>query len=79
MENKMMLDKNGCGYMDLVCYQCSGGNYAGMENKPKGCMEYIKEESTYQGSKRSHVYTCKDCNYNATYSNEYLGKYEIKI
>ncbi len=73
----MIKDKNGCcGYMDLICYQCSGGNYPAMDSNPKGVMEYIREQP--EGNRRSHVYTCKDCGYNATYSTKYVGEYELR-
>ncbi len=74
----MILDKNGCcGYVDLVCYQCSGGSYPKMDSNPKGRMEYINECVTYVGSKRSHVFRCKDCGYDATYSTKYVYDHEL--
>lgn len=76
-ELNMRKDKNGCGFVDLICYQCSGGNYKGMDNHPKGCMEYVNEHP--ENNKRTHVYVCRDCNYRATYSNKYVGDYVIQI
>jgi len=76
----MIKDKNGCcNYMDLICYQCSGGSYPRMQDKPKGTMEYIREDYISVSSKRSHRYLCKDCGYGATYSTRYVRDYVLQI
>jgi len=75
----MKQDKNGCcSYMDLICYQCSGGSYPKMQDSPKGIMEYIREDLINISSNRSHRYLCKDCGYAATYSTKYVKDYELR-